>query len=74
LRAVPLSGKQLSAERLRAYLEQSLASEGLADVIKIEIELVDRILPDKAGKIRRAKNLIGPPPDETSQTTSRVVA
>jgi hypothetical protein len=46
----------------------------LADVIKIEIELVNRILPDKAGKIRRAKNLIGPPPDETSQTTSRVVA
>jgi len=74
LRAVPLSGKELSAERLRAYIEQSLASEGLGDVIKIEIELVDRILPDKAGKIRRAKNLIGPPPDETSESTSRVVA
>jgi phenylacetate-coenzyme A ligase PaaK-like adenylate-forming protein len=63
LRAAPQAGKQLSAERLRNYVTESLASEGIAGVIKLEIELVDRILPDQSGKVRRAKNLFGPPPD-----------
>jgi hypothetical protein len=77
LRAVAQSGKQLSPERLHNYIKQSLASEGLDGVINLEIELVDRILPDKAGKVSRAKNLIGPPsdqPPENSKASSRVVA
>jgi phenylacetate-coenzyme A ligase PaaK-like adenylate-forming protein len=77
LRAAPQEGKQLLSERLRNYVMQSLASEGLADVVKLDVEIVDRILPDKSGKVRRAKNLIGPPPDgspPTPQNASRVVA
>jgi phenylacetate-coenzyme A ligase PaaK-like adenylate-forming protein len=77
LRAAAQSGKQLSPERLHNYIKQSLASEGLGGVINLEIELVDRILPDKAGKVSRAKNLIGPPsdqPPENSKAFSRVIA
>jgi phenylacetate-coenzyme A ligase PaaK-like adenylate-forming protein len=77
LRAAPQTGKQLSTERLRSYVMQSLANEGLAGVLSLEIELVDRILPDKSGKVSRAKNLIGPPSDERPQQShdpSRVVA
>lgn len=59
LRAAAQAGKELSAERLRAYVHQSLASEGIADIIKLDVELVDRILPDKSGKVSRAKNLYG---------------
>jgi phenylacetate-CoA ligase len=77
LRAVAQPGKQLSAEGLRKYVNESLTAEGLGGVINLEIELVDRILPDKAGKVSRAKNLFGPPPDgptQAPQNTSRVVA
>jgi len=78
LRAAPQQGKQLSAERLKDYVTRSLASEGLADVVKLDVELVDRILPDKSGKVSRAKNLIGPPSDVPTaappRTSSRVVA
>jgi hypothetical protein len=77
LRAVAQAGKQLSAERLRNYVNQSLESEGIHNVIKLDVELVDRILPDQSGKVRRAKNLFGPPPEDNSgaaEGSSRVVA
>lgn len=62
LRAAPLPGKTLSVDRLRQLIQQSVTSEGLADVIHFDIEVVDRILPEDSGKIRRAKNVFGPPP------------
>jgi phenylacetate-coenzyme A ligase PaaK-like adenylate-forming protein len=77
LRAVAQAGKQLSAERLRNYVNQSLESEGIHNVIKLDVELVDRILPDQSGKVRRAKNLFGPPPEHNpgaAEGSSRVVA
>jgi hypothetical protein len=77
LRAAPQPGKQLSAERLLSYVNQSLASEGISNVIKLDVELVERILPDKSGKVSRAKNLFGPPSDSRppeTEDSSRVVA
>ncbi|AGK58541.1 AMP-dependent synthetase and ligase [Hyphomicrobium denitrificans 1NES1] len=77
LRAAAQPGKQLSAERLRSYINQSLAREGISDVVKLEVELVDRILPDKSGKVSRARNLYGPASDNAqpaSGDSSRVTA
>ena len=62
LRAAPLSGRTLSADKLRQLIQQSVTSEGFADVIRFEIEIVDHIAPEESGKIRRAKNVFGPPP------------
>jgi phenylacetate-coenzyme A ligase PaaK-like adenylate-forming protein len=73
LRAAPQPGKQLSSEKLRGYLDQSLAAERLGGIIDLEIDLVERILPDQTGKVSRAKNLIGPP-DAGMQPTSSYVA
>jgi phenylacetate-coenzyme A ligase PaaK-like adenylate-forming protein len=73
LRAAPLPGRTLSAEKLRQFIQQSVTSEGLADVIHFEIEIVDRILPEESGKIRRAKNVYGPPP-ATPASTQRAAA
>ncbi len=62
LRASPQPGRTLSAEKLRQLVQQSVTSEGFADVIHFDIEIVDRILPEESGKIRRAKNIFGPAP------------
>jgi phenylacetate-coenzyme A ligase PaaK-like adenylate-forming protein len=62
LRATPLPGRELAAEQLRQLVQQSVSKEGFADVIHFDIEIVDRILPEESGKIRRAKNIFGPPP------------
>jgi phenylacetate-CoA ligase len=67
LRAAPQPGRALSAEKLRQFVQQSVTSEGLADVIHFDIEIVDRILPEESGKIRRAKNVFGPPPSAPSE-------
>jgi phenylacetate-coenzyme A ligase PaaK-like adenylate-forming protein len=61
LRAAPLAGKTLSAEKLRQYVSQSFAAEGLADVINLKIAIVDRIAPEDTGKVRRARNLFAGP-------------
>lgn len=69
--AAPQPGRSLSADRLRTLVLNSLESEGLGGVIELDVEIVDRILPDKAGKVRRAKNLFGPPPaDDTPQSSA----
>jgi phenylacetate-coenzyme A ligase PaaK-like adenylate-forming protein len=70
LRAAPQPGKRLSAEKLRKFLDQSLAAEHLGGIIELEIDLVDRILPDHTGKVSRAKNLIGPPPAAAAPSQS----
>ena len=66
LRAAPLPGKTLSVEKLRRLIKHSVTSEGLADVIHFDIELVDKIEPETSGKIRRAKNVFGPAPFASS--------
>ncbi len=66
MRASALPGRTLSAEKLRQLVKQSLTTEGLADVIRFDVELVDRIEPEASGKVRRAKNIFGPPPEAPS--------
>jgi phenylacetate-CoA ligase len=61
LRAAPLAGKTLSVEKLRQYVTQTFAAEGLADVINLKIAIVDRIAPEETGKVRRARNLYAGP-------------
>ncbi|RUP09154.1 AMP-binding protein [Hyphomicrobium sp.] len=67
MRAAPLPGQTLSVEKLSRYIQQSVMSEGLANVIHIDVEIVDRILPEESGKVRRAKNIFGPPPATPSE-------
>ncbi|MFT3730254.1 MAG: AMP-binding protein [Hyphomicrobium sp.] len=66
LRASALPGRALDADKLRQLIDQSIKSEGFAKVIRVEIEIVDQILPEESGKIRRAKNVFGPPPAVSS--------
>ena len=61
LRAAPLAGKTLSAEKLRHYVTETFTAEGLADVIDLKIAIVDRIAPEETGKVRRARNLYAGP-------------
>ena len=70
LRAVPLPGRHLSSDQLRKYVDQTFAAEDLAEVINLEIEIVDRILPEKTGKVRRARNLYEPPSESETTTTA----
>lgn len=71
LRAAPQAGKTLSRERLYNYLASSVAAEGLSGVVKFEIEIVDRILPEASGKVRRAKNVFGEPPSMSEPASRR---
>ena len=70
LRAVPLPGRHLSSDQLRKYVDQTFAAEDLAEVINLEIEIVDQILPEKTGKVRRARNLYEPPSESETTTTA----
>ncbi|MFA5955884.1 phenylacetate--CoA ligase family protein [Hyphomicrobium sp.] len=62
LRAVAVPGKTLSVDRLRDLVQQSLISERLVGIVHFDVEIVDQILPEESGKVRRAKNVFGPPP------------
>ena len=62
LRAVPQAGKVLSADRLRELVVRSLQSEGLAHVVRVEVEIVPQIARGPSGKVARVRNLFGPPP------------
>lgn len=62
LRAAPQYGRPVSSAQLRKYVDQIFAAEGLAEVISLEIQIVDRIVPEASGKVRRARNLFSPPP------------
>lgn len=61
LLAAPLPGRQLSTERLRQLVYQSVASEGLERTIELDISIVDSIERGPSGKAIRVKNLFGPP-------------
>jgi phenylacetate-CoA ligase len=63
VRAAPQRGKVLSVERLDQLVRQSVAAEGLDDLVDWEIEVVPEIRPDPgSGKMHRVKSLVGPPP------------
>lgn len=62
LRATPLPGRQLSADRLRQLVFQSVGAEGLEKAIHLDIEIVDQIERGPSGKAIRVKNAFGPPP------------
>lgn len=74
LNAAPLPGRALDTERLRELIQQSVASEGLANVIRFDIQIVDRILPEESGKVRRAKNVFGPAPAVASRAPRAAVS
>jgi len=67
LRAAPQPGQSLSADTLRRYVRESVATEGLSNVVDIDVEIVDRILPEPSGKVRRARNVFGPPPETAAE-------
>jgi phenylacetate-coenzyme A ligase PaaK-like adenylate-forming protein len=63
LRVVPLSGQRIDPERVRAQIQTPLAMEHLADLVDLQVQIVDAIKHDpRSGKLKRVQNLIGPPP------------
>lgn len=62
VRVAPQAGRKVSARRVGELVRKSVEAEGLADMLQVEIEVVDQLPRDpKSGKMVRAKNLIGPP-------------
>jgi phenylacetate-CoA ligase len=63
VRVEPQAGKVLSSERIDRLIRQSVEAEGLGDFVAWSIEIVPEILPNPgSGKVRRVRNLVGPPP------------
>jgi phenylacetate-coenzyme A ligase PaaK-like adenylate-forming protein len=62
VRAAPQAGKVLSAERLRHLVLESVQAEGLADIVRFNVEIVPQIPRGPSGKVARARNLFGRPP------------
>ncbi len=56
IRAVPLSGKQLSTDYIRKLVMEHVRSEGLENTIDISIEIVPDIPRGPSGKVSRVKN------------------
>jgi hypothetical protein len=62
VRVAPQPGKAVSAEQVGQFVRQSVAAEGLADVLEVGVEVVEEIPRDpRSGKMVRALNLAGPP-------------
>ncbi len=62
IRAAPLPGKSLSAERIKSLVEQGLAEQGVGNAVDLDVEIVPEIMPDpRSGKKKKMKSLIGPP-------------
>jgi phenylacetate-coenzyme A ligase PaaK-like adenylate-forming protein len=75
VRVAPLPGKTLSAERVRRLVHDSVAAEGLAELVNIGVEIVDEIKPDPgSGKRNRVQNLVGPPPIPTRSASEGVAS
>jgi phenylacetate-coenzyme A ligase PaaK-like adenylate-forming protein len=63
IRVAPQPGKIVSAQEVLHAVEQSVRAEGLAELLDLEVEIVDDIPPEEgSGKKPRARNLVGPPP------------
>lgn len=60
VRAVPLSGKHLSADRIRDLVMDHVRIEGLEDVIDVKVEIVSDIPRGPSGKVARVKNEYAP--------------
>jgi phenylacetate-coenzyme A ligase PaaK-like adenylate-forming protein len=74
IRVAPQHGKTVSAEEVDRLVRQSVAAEGLADLLQWEVQIVDEIRPEPGtGKIQRAVNVIGPPTAE-AQTVGGALA
>jgi phenylacetate-CoA ligase len=56
VRAVPLRGKHLSADRIRELVMEHVRSEGLDSEIEVAVEVVPDIPRGPSGKIARVKN------------------
>jgi phenylacetate-coenzyme A ligase PaaK-like adenylate-forming protein len=62
LRAVPAPGREVTREELQAVLHQGLQRFGLADLVTVDIALVEDIAPDpKSGKLKRITSRLAPP-------------
>ena len=62
VRVAPAAGRTVAADDVRRQIVESLAHEGIADVIQLEARVVNRIEPHtRSGKMKRVKNLVGPP-------------
>jgi len=56
LRAVPVSGQRLTAERVRDVVIEHLKLEGMQDAVDLEVEIVASIPRGPSGKVARVKN------------------
>lgn len=56
VRLVPLHGKRLSAEHIRAQIIENVRAEGFTSSIEIDVEVVPYIPRGPSGKIARVKN------------------
>jgi phenylacetate-coenzyme A ligase PaaK-like adenylate-forming protein len=62
VRVAPQPGREVSAERTRWLVRRSVEAEGLADLVDLDVEVVDQIPRDPhTGKVARARNLIANP-------------
>jgi phenylacetate-coenzyme A ligase PaaK-like adenylate-forming protein len=62
LRAAPAPGQRLGGDELRRVLQQGLRRFHLADRVRFDIEITDRLAPDpRSGKLKRVTSRIGPP-------------
>jgi phenylacetate-coenzyme A ligase PaaK-like adenylate-forming protein len=73
IRAVPLHGKRLSADRIRDLVMEHVRAEGLESDIDVEIEVVSDIPRGPSGKIARVRNeyalaRAGRPAEEPAET------
>lgn len=56
IRAVPLTGKTLSAERIRKLVAAHMRTEGLESVLDVDIEIHTELPRGPSGKIARVRN------------------
>jgi phenylacetate-CoA ligase len=63
VRVAPQPGRAVAADRVRELVRRSVAAEGLADRLSVDVDVVPEIPRDpRTGKMARARNLVGPPP------------
>jgi phenylacetate-coenzyme A ligase PaaK-like adenylate-forming protein len=67
IRAAAQPGKVVFAEEVNRLVYRSLDAEGLANLLRWDVQIIDAIPPEVgSGKVQRARNLIGPPPPTMS--------
>ena len=72
LRAVPAPHRHLSGEELRQVVGRGLRRFGLADLLRVDVEITDRLAPDpKSGKLKRITSRVGPPAEESGKHSAQ---